>query len=288
VNRYIRVVESMRGINLLGIVFILIFANVWHVSAVTNHALIILEPVSYAKVTVLVDNNPFKEGMSTAWGISMYVETSSDELLFDAGPDPKLLTKNAEKLGVSLEDLNAVFISHGHGDHVGGLEALVGKKLTVYIPTDKALAEYVRSLRFKVIVLNETTVISRGFISTGPMYGPPYEQALGIYVKDLGLIVLTGCSHPGVENIVRYLHNVTGLKIYAVIGGFHLIGANERRLEEVKKVFEELNVTKVYPIHCTGDSARKYFKEELGNRYGDGGVGLELEFTAHNSSMIKG
>ena len=101
-----------------------------------------------------------------------------------------------------------------------------------------------------------------------------------IYVVHRGLIILTGCSHPGIDKIIEYAHNLTGLPVYAVIGGFHLVGADDSRLREVALTFKRYGLREVYPIHCTGDRARRYFKEVLGEVYEDGHVGIIVEIGA--------
>ncbi|RLF01911.1 MAG: MBL fold metallo-hydrolase [Thermoprotei archaeon] len=246
-----------------------------------SHAKLSLEPVSRAKLIVVVDNNPYG-GLKAAWGLSIYVEAGRAKFLFDAGPDPQVLEENMRALGISAEALDFIVISHEHGDHVGGLPAIAEANpgLTVYVPKgmSPSTREWIKSLGFKVVEVEKPTTICEGVAVTGPLYGPPYEQALITYVKGVGLIVVTGCSHPGIEKILAYVHNITGLPIYAVIGGFHLVGAGEARLANVANALRGAGVGEVYPIHCSGEGARKYLSEALGPAYRDGHVGTMLEY----------
>jgi len=239
-----------------------------------------LSPARSARLIVVVDNNPGPEKLETAWGISIYVEVDSVRLLFDTGPSPELLKKNLEALGISIADINAVVISHEHGDHAGGLVAVAEAKpgATVYIPAgaSSSLKERIEKLGLKPVGISKATVLAKGVAVTAPLRGPPYEIALLIVVEGKGLIVVTGCAHPGVDNIVMYAHNVTGLPVYAVVGGFHLIGASAHRLGEIAETFKKLGVKELYPIHCSGEEARQFFAKELGDAYKGGGVGAVI------------
>jgi len=100
-----------------------------------------------------------------------------------------------------------------------------------------------------------------------------------LYIKtEKGLFVLTGCGHSGVENIVEYGLRVTGEeKLYGIMGGLHLLGASEKRIEEVAKylAFKEPEV--VVATHCTGQRAQFLLKKELGDAYLEGGPGVSVE-----------
>ena len=233
----------------------------------------------YVRVAVVVDNNVFREGLATPWGISMYVETPSARFLFDTGPDSADLEGNAASLGIDLGSIDFVVISHEHGDHIGGLPliARVRPGLTVYIPSGASpyLREHVRELGLNPVVINETTEVAEGVYVVKPLYGPPYEEAAAVETPR-GLLVLVGCSHPGANNLVRQAVKDVGIKPYAVIGGFHLGGAPVGVVKSVIDDLVELGVQKIYPIHCSGSNTREYVAENYPGRYGDGGVGLEV------------
>lgn len=232
------------------------------------------------KVVVLVDNEEYVKGLRTAWGISMYVETPHAKFLFDTGPDPTVLEYNARKLGVNLSDIDFVIVSHCHGDHVGGLPLIAKLRpgLKVYIPQRSGLQNYVRSLGLTPVPINKTTEVAPGVWVLKPLYGPPWEEGAAIATK-LGLVVLVGCSHPGVNNIVRVaIHDVSPHKVYAVIGGLHLMGASERVIAEEVNDLVSMGVVKVYPLHCSGEGVKEYLESRYPSMLGVGGVGLRLTF----------
>ena len=232
------------------------------------------------RVVVVVDNYQYREGLKTEWGLSVYVEVRDIKFFFDTGPDPAVLKHNAKLLGINLSDLDFIIISHEHCDHRCGLPyvAEVRPGIKVYVPaSSKLLKEYAADLGFRVIGVGKTIEVAPGIYVIGETYGPPYEVAVAVNTSK-GLIVLVGCSHPGVNTILKKVINDVGGSIYAVIGGFHLSSAPEGEIISVVDDLVSLGVKKVYPIHCSGDYIRNYLKTNYPDIYGDGGVGMELVF----------
>ena len=236
--------------------------------------------IESTRLVVLMDNNPYKQGLKTAWGLSVHVEINETRLLFDTGPDPAVLKANAEELGIDLTKIDFVVISHAHGDHTNGLRLLASIKpgISVYVP-DEGLARYVRGLR--PIRVNNTLEISRGIYVIKPLYGPPIEEALAIETNR-GLAILVGCSHPGVVNIVRQAVRDIGVRPYIVLGGFHMAGATLQEVQGVVSQLSEMGVERIYPIHCSGDAIRSYL---YGDSHRGGGVGLEIVIRDNVDSM---
>ena len=98
------------------------------------------------------------------------------------------------------------------------------------------------------------------------------KQALMIFT-DRELIVITGCAHPGIVNILMTLQKLNAYKFFLVMGGFHLDAMPKSKVEEIITDLRKLGVVLVGPCHCTGDLARRMFKEEYGKDFLDVGVG---------------
>lgn len=113
-------------------------------------------------------------------------------------------------------------------------------------------------------------------ISTGPLTGPPEEQSL-IINTEKGLVIITGCAHPGIVRIIEKAKELTGKEVYLVMGGFHLSGASERTIAKITKSFKENGVEKVAPSHCSGDKAREIFRKEYGEDFIENGVGKTIK-----------
>lgn len=239
-----------------------------------------MHSVSKVKLLVLVDNNPGELGLETAWGLSILVEAPHTRILFDTGPSPKVLLENSHKLGIDLSNIRIVVLSHEHGDHINGLRALDDyvEKIRVYVPYgfNNSFINFIRSRGYKVIIVNDTVEIDEGVYVLKPAYGPPWEHALAINIDGKGLVIVTGCSHPGLDDIVEEAVRALGVKPYIVIGGFHLAGASMDEIKHVVDGLLSLGAEKIYPLHCSGDEIREYLQEVYSEHYGDGGVGLNV------------
>jgi 7,8-dihydropterin-6-yl-methyl-4-(beta-D-ribofuranosyl)aminobenzene 5'-phosphate synthase len=119
--------------------------------------------------------------------------------------------------------------------------------------------------------------ICKGVYSTGVLGSLIKEQALMISTGR-GLIVITGCAHPGIVHILQAAKEIIEDKILLVMGGFHLGAMGKAQLKEIIGNFRELGVERAGPCHCTGDLARRMFKEEYGKDFLDVGVGRLVEF----------
>jgi len=242
--------------------------------------------VESVEINILVDNNPNFD-LKSPWGISIYVRTQNLSILFDAGPDSNALKENSKKLSIDLSNLDLAVISHEHGDHIRGLEYIseVNKNLTIFVPAhmSESCKNWIKSLGFKVIEVKDTTLISEGIAIVGELYGPPYEQALAINVKNLGLIILVGCSHPGVDKIVSKAEKELSQNPYAVIGGFHLSGASLNKIRDIAKALNKTGLKRIYPVHCSGEDFREFLRENYPEVYGDGKVGLKVFFSGNQT-----
>jgi len=231
--------------------------------------------------TIVYDNNGYDERLQTQWGFACWVETEDVTVLFDTGGDGAILLSNLSKLGLDPAEIDAVVLSHIHGDHTGGLGALLGTgvKPTVYVPTSfpAAFKKDVRALT-DVVEVTGSVEIASDIHSTGEVSGGIIEQALAVESED-GLVVVTGCAHPGVDKMVRRAKEGIGGDIALVMGGFHLGSASRSRIDRIIANFREMGVQRVAPCHCTGDGARRMFSDAFGEDYVSAGVGWSMTFT---------
>ncbi len=232
-------------------------------------------------LTILYDNNPFEESCMTEWGFSCLVELEDKTILFDTGGDPEVFAHNIEALGVDVTEIDCIVLSHEHWDHVGGIDVVLDANpdVSVYLPETVPyhIKSNVRLKGAEVVETSNATVICEGVATTRVLDANPDEQALIINTEN-GLILVTGCSHPGVENLARDALNLTGGEIYLAVGGYHLRGATRAQLDGLVEEMKELGVEKIAPTHCSGDLARLAFSEGYGDDYVEAGVGFRMDF----------
>lgn len=187
---------------------------------------------------IIVYDNEEGNGLRNGWGFSAYVEVHGKKILFDTGDDSEALLNNLKKLSINLEKIDIVFISHGHGDHTNGLQAALQetKMPKLYIPASASMLESVVKGKAEVVKINDPLEISKGIWSTGELSG--IEQSLVVDTPK-GNILICGCSHPGLENIIESAKKFG--KVYGVIGGFHGFSELEA-LEDIQLIA---------PCHCT-------------------------------------
>lgn len=227
-------------------------------------------------LTILYDNNAYDNSLRTAWGFSCLIETEGKTILFDAGGDGKVLLHNMHILGKNPNLIEAVILSHIHSDHTGGLPHLLKEKpkLRVYVPESfpREFELTVKDYGAKVTRIESSFEILPGVWSTGEMGHGIKEQSL-LMNTPRGKILVTGCAHPGIIDIIKRAKTIAGQNIYLVIGGWHLSSAGEKEIRGIIDAFLRMGIQKVAPCHCTGDRAMAMFKGEYGENYIKAGVG---------------
>lgn len=232
------------------------------------------------KMTVLYDNYVYTEGTKSAWGFSCLIEGTEKTILFDTGSKPDVLMHNVKQLKVDLKKVEQVVISHHHWDHTGGLFFVLEKKpgISVYLPHSfpDDFVSKVEDAKAKVVRVNEPVEICKNVFLTGEMGDQIKEQSL-ILNTAKGLVIVTGCSHQGIVNIVKKAKNILNKDVYLVFGGFHLMRHSEEEIKNIIRDFKTLGVLKCGATHCTGDKPIQMFKEAYGDNYVKIGTGRVLE-----------
>lgn len=260
------------------------------------------------KVVTLLENQAVANSLCAAHGLSLYIETPKHRILFDMGPDNGFM-ENARALGVDLAAVDIAFLSHGHFDHGGGIAAFLAVNDTAKLYMQKeAFGEYVAleddgerfigingALRDSDrIILTEGTVriddelllfsdVPRDFdvgAASGRLFrrGPAgLEQDGFVHEQDLLItaegktILISGCSHRGIVNILHRARDLAAGEIDTMIGGFHLFQLEEGA-PAADQLIEQLGTallaghTVYHTGHCTGDYAYTKLKSILGDR----------------------
>lgn len=239
-------------------------------------------PADRIVITNMFDNVRTDTRLTARWGFAALISRGGSELLFDTGGDGSVLLANMAALGVDPQGIDAVMISHAHSDHIGGLDRLLDENDRVRILLPGGVPEQarrrlsVRGVEYRV--LDAPVEIFPGMHSTGTLGKDVREQALVLETGD-GLVILTGCAHPGIVEIVKRARAIDPEAAVAlVMGGMHLREASNRQIDTVISGLKALGVRKVAPSHCTGDRAIERFRLAYGAEFVRAGAGTTLSF----------
>jgi len=235
------------------------------------------------KIKVIFDKAASDKQLKTGWGISFLVD---EKILFDTGEKGEWLFDNMRDLGVDINKIDAVVISHDHWDHWGGLWDLLAQRagLKVYACPGfgKEFKEKVKKCGGELIEAEKFKEIAQGIYTTGEIpgaYKGKYmaEQAIALRTKN-GLTIITGCAHPGILKMVEKAKTkIPDEPIYLVLGGFHLKDSDKRAVEIVAENFRKMSIIKAGPTHCSGDMAEEIFKRFYGDNFIPIKTGQEIE-----------
>jgi len=237
----------------------------------------------HVTITILYDNTVFNQATTADWGFSCLVEGLDKTILFDAGASGPILVQNAYTLGVSTTNANLVVVSHDHSDRTGGLSAALGSgsKATVYIGNS-----FSTTTEQKIKATGATAIRSAAPVNllpsvqtTGELVGSVYEQALIISV-DSGIVVIAGCSHPGVIQILERAKELLKKNIYMVLGGFHWLEFSDSQVDLLIKAMKDMGVKKCGATHCTGEQAIALIRQAYGSDFVEMGVGRVITLSS--------
>ena len=249
------------------------------------------------KVVILNDTrNSNKDKFENDDGFSAYIEVENNKILFDVGPSEKFM-KNAEKLGLDLNKVDTIVLSHGHYDHGDGLKFFNNKVEFIAHPNctlkrwwkedhshysgiqltkEELKNKYNVHFTKEPYKINKDTYylgeitrkypinLKKWVLANGQNDEMLDDSGMVIDTED-GITVIAGCSHSGICNIVEHAKMVTNNnRVLAVIGGFHLREVDE----DTNKVIDYMkdNVEEVILAHCTADDVCNKFINDLKDR----------------------
>jgi 7,8-dihydropterin-6-yl-methyl-4-(beta-D-ribofuranosyl)aminobenzene 5'-phosphate synthase len=190
-------------------------------------------------IRILFDNEAL-DGFKKGWGFSCLIETAKKKILFDTGNGPSFLT-NMEKFQIFPKDIDDIVLSHPHPDHLGGLRYLLQRcsKATVHVPS-------FFPFELKVALMgtcnyHETSGFEQiGDASWVDSIENTHSEQFCLIETTQGLLLITGCAHPGLD---RILQKATSHQkpLIGALGGFH----DFNDLDLLK------NLAFIAPCHCT-------------------------------------
>ena len=241
---------------------------------------------------ILVDNTAAK-GFESVHGFSALID-NGEKILFDVGPN-SLFLENAERMGVNMNEIETVVLSHGHWDHGDALSCMSGKRLILHpdcftkrfrkrnnTHVGLSMTREELKLKYSLTESKDPFWINDGMVFLGEIprendfesKSSPFLLADGSpdFVSDdsaiairnkKGLIVISGCAHAGICNTIAYAKKVfSEEKVYAVLGGFHLKEL-DKLTERTIQFFQNEKIEIAGPTHCTSFKVRDEFKKYL-------------------------
>jgi 7,8-dihydropterin-6-yl-methyl-4-(beta-D-ribofuranosyl)aminobenzene 5'-phosphate synthase len=268
------------------------------------------------RVTILYDSFGKNPALTMDWGFAALVEYGGKRILFDTGNNAKIFEHNVKAMGVDLKKLDFVVMSHRHGDHIGGLAYLltVNPTVKIYAPKERSGVygddqpsstwyrkdtslpveqRYYRGAPPEIIhmgeawpdanfqLIDKNTEISPGMylialVSDKPGTLELHELSLAIRTPD-GLILVVGCSHPGVELIMQEAGAIDP-HITILFGGLHQIQAPDPEAKRIASdLHDQYKLERVAPGHCTGEQEFAALKRAFGDHYVYAGVGSVVD-----------
>jgi 7,8-dihydropterin-6-yl-methyl-4-(beta-D-ribofuranosyl)aminobenzene 5'-phosphate synthase len=268
-----------------------------------------------ARVTILYDAFGDRAGLERDWGFAALIEYGGRRILFDTGNNGDVFARNVRALKIDLRRLDFVVISHRHGDHTGGLTYLLsvnpgvriyapyerfglfgGRVPTTIIRPDTSLPARLRYFggtvptelnsssawpRAHFVLVDTLTEIAPGVALVSTVSRTPgtlelHELSLVLRTPE-GLVVIVGCSHPGIETILE-ASRAYGDHVHELFGGLHLVATPDSEIEHIASALRDhWRLDLIAPGHCTGEPAFDALARAFGHRYVYAGLGTAIE-----------
>lgn len=232
------------------------------------------------ELSILFDNHNPSGGPRSLWGFAALIRIGRLRILFDTGSNGPALLANLRALDLDPKDLDLVFLSHQHWDHIGGLDAILahnpGIRCVAHERFSANLLDDLRGLCGELVVVGQEPLeLVPGVYSTGYLASDPPEQAL-VLDTAAGLALVTGCAHPGIAELVERAAAMGGRSVRWAIGGFHLMRSDHAAIAATLNRLQALGVSDILPTHCTGDAAILACRDRWGAHCHPGGIGQRL------------
>lgn len=222
------------------------------------------------KIKLLAEGSNKWQRFIKHWGLAILID---DDILFDTFGKPGYVVKQLNRFNVDLKNIKHIVISHDDWDHISGLWKILerNKSSTVYICPNFSpdIKEKIKWHGARFIEVDKPAEIKKDVYVSGELKGGSRggaelsEQYLAI--KRLkGIVVITGCAHPGIIEIVQHAKTSFGSEVRMLIGGFHLKGNSYKMNLAIVAKLKELGVRQIVPLHCTGKGAKKILIQEYG------------------------
>lgn len=228
-------------------------------------------------IKILYDNCRTNKEFQEGWGFSCLVDLGFRKILFDTGADTQAFFSNLRKFDIQCEEITDVIFSHKHSDHIAGFEEVIGKLKKgsrLFLPKKFPTKKVPSTIHAEIVEdFKEIDAGIYSFVLKGGFF--LYEQALVIETQK-GLVIITGCAHPGIIRLLQEVQKRLNRSIHLVLGGFHLFRSKQSQIDEIVSQFKALKVEIAAPCHCTGNLAIERFHQAFQDSFCKIGTGTIL------------
>jgi len=239
------------------------------------------------RIITLIENLVYTKGLFAEHGLSYYIDTGNKKILFDSGQGGNFMI-NAKTLGVNIQEIDAVVISHGHYDHTGGLYPFMqaNDRAKLFIKKEAFLPKFHGTDRFIGVTYNPLLLDGRieyvdriieidkdvfimpdipiknpldtnfhdFYIRKADVFKPDeFDDELFLAIRrSNGISVISSCSHRGITNIIDAAISFSDLQVDTILGGFHIRHCGASQLEVIILYLERFNARSIGVCHCTG------------------------------------
>lgn len=235
------------------------------------------------RLKVLAEGSTKLQRFIKHWGLSLVVD---DDILFDTFGQPGYVLQQMKRFHIDPLSVRDIVISHDDWDHITGLPGILklGNDHTVYVcpnsrPEVKAM---IKTYGERIIEVDTPLELRRniyisGELKGGSRRGAALPEQYMVIKTPKGLVVLTGCAHPGIIHIVKHAKKSFDSEVRLLMGGFHLKDNSDEVNAGIVSTLKELGVRQVIPLHCTGTCAKRMFRRVYGDDCIVSGEGQTVE-----------
>lgn len=224
------------------------------------------------RIQVIASGSTKEERLINRWGLSLLLD---DDIIFDTFGDPKIFASNIAAYKISLNKIRHITISHDDWDHINGLLHIINtlKGVNIYICPGFSddIKKHLKSSDNRIIEVENPQEIRDNVFSTGQLFGLSDGRSIhehSLVVKTAkGLVIISGCAHPGIQTIISSVKKHFTDDIYLLLGGFHLVNKGEDEIIRIIEFLRNSGVKIVAPMHCTGKFASELLAKEYQNDF---------------------